>query len=581
MAGGTLTPGAISGKNVLFTSSTVVFFTSDVGRIIVFGASRALIISFGASAGDTTSPNANVRADILDQFPNLSPIPSGLWLLRLSPQSALDPNKKEPVGTNIILIADKPTFRGQDAGKYIHIYGGVVVIKSVDSVTQVTGEIVTVLQTTASDPAAAPAGSWTLEESSWSSKNGFPRTGEFFQGRLGQAATKAQPTTFWLSQSDGFDRYAVGIKADQALSYTIASRQLNRIQWLAERQDLFVGTSGAELSATSGRTDAPFGGDIIPSVKRNTVQGSTEIQPVTVGNNLLFVDRSQKKIFNIVFDLYQNLFSAQEVTGISDHITGDGLRLGPIGFTKRPDPRLYFVRQDGTLIALTFFEAEKVIGFTRFVTDGTFEAVAVIPGATNESDQVWVIVKRMINGAEKKYIEMFEDNHEDLVDRSWKSLQTDCAFVYRGVETQTITGLDHLNGATVDVIADGGFIGTKVISAGALILDLPATEVEIGLHYDSTIESMRPAVQDRIIEGIPRSWDKIWLRLLESIGGNVNNVDIQYPQSPSGRLDLFTGDRPVTGIGWGTDGRIKVVQSLPYPMTILALFGTLSLADND
>jgi hypothetical protein len=582
MAGGTLTPGAVSGKNILFTSSTSVFFTSDVGRIIIYKASRAVIVSFGASAGDTTSPNTNVRADILDVFPDTNPILSGLWLMRLSPQSALDPDKKEPVGAQIILVANKPTFREQDVGKFIAIYGGLVRIKSVDSVTQVTGQILTSLQVTATDPPAAPAGSWTLEEPSWSDAHGFPRTGEFFQGRLAQAGSNAQPTTFWLSQSDAYDKYAIGIKASDAIEYTIASRQLNRIEWLADNMDLLIGTTGTELVAKSGKSDnEPLGGDVIPRVDKSTNYGSAGIQPIVIAGRLLFVDRSLLQIYGQAFDFASNGYLTEEITAIADHITRPGLRLGPIVLQKRLDSRLFFVRQDGELVTLTYFVNQKVVGFTRFTTDGTFESVASIPQVTPAldtqpllgiPDQVWVIVKRVINGATKRYVELFIDG-----------TQTDSStyfFSSPGVPTITvISALDYLEGKTVDVVADGSYVGTHVVAGGQITLIEAASEVQLGLHYDSTVTTMRPAVEGSIIEGLPRSWDKLYVRLLESMGGHINGEPIQY--SATNPLELFTGDREVTGQGWDTDGRVTIQQRLPYPFVVLALFGTLSVGDND
>lgn len=577
MAGGTLTPGAVSGKNVLFTSSTLVFFTSDVGRVIVFGASRAVIISFGASAGDTASPSANVRADILDVFPNTNPILSGLWLLRLSPQATLDPNKKEPVGAQVTLVAGKPSFRAQDVGKFITIYGGLVRITSVDSGTQVTGEILTVLQTTAADPAAAPAGSWTLEEASWSVANGFPRTGEFFQGRLAQASTGAQPTTFWLSQSDAYDKYAIGVKASDALEYTIASRQLNRIEWLADNMDLLIGTAGAELVAKSGKSDnEPLGGDVIPRVDKSTSYGSASIQPIVVAGRLIFVDRSLLQIFSQVFDFASNGYGTVEITAIADHITSPRIRLGPVAFQKRPDSRIFFILKGGVLLTLTYFVNEKVIGFTRFTTQGTFESVACIPQAEGKPDQVWVTVARTVGGQIKRYVEVFEDEGPD-------SYQTDCTVVYNvpTVPITVMTGLAHLEGNTVDVIGDGGYRGTKVVTGGQITLDEAYENIQVGLHYTSTVRTMRPAVEGTIIEGIPRSWDKLWVRLIDSIGGHINGEPIEYPASPIGALELYTGDREVSGRGWDTDGRVTVEQRLPYPFTLLALFGTLSVGDND
>src|SRR5204863_2868692 len=110
---------------------------------------------------------------------------------------------------------------------------------------------------------ACPDGAWTLEVPSWSDINGYPRTGEFYQGRLGQASTLRQPTTFWLSQSDDYDNYGVGIKASNAVDYTIAAKQLTRLEWLADRGDLFIGAAGSELQARGTAQRYPIGGDVL------------------------------------------------------------------------------------------------------------------------------------------------------------------------------------------------------------------------------------------------------------------------------------------------------------------------------
>jgi hypothetical protein len=95
---------------------------------------------------------------------------------------------------------------------------------------------------------------------------------------------------------------------------------------------------------------------------------------------------------------------------------------------------------------------------------------------------------------------------------------------------------------------------------------------------------MRPAIQGSIIEGMPRSWDTAWLRMVDTVGGTINDQEIRYPDGPPGRPNVWTGDRQI--IGGGTDGidtngRLTVEQLQPYPMTILALFGTLSIGDHD
>jgi hypothetical protein len=174
---------------------------------------------------------------------------------------------------------------------------------------------------------------------------------------------------------------------------------------------------------------------------------------------------------------------------------------------------------------------------------------------------------------------MFEWEASEFSTRAWQALQTDCAKIYNGSATTTITGLSHLEGETVDVVADGEFKGTKVVTGGVITLDEAASKVEVGLHYDSTLVTMRPALEGQVIEGMPRSWDKIWLRLLNAKGGSINGNRIQYAVGELDELALFTGDKAIEGLGWDTEGRVTVTQTLPYPMILLAMFGEISIGD--
>lgn len=569
-----LTPGATTGTGIVFTADAASFLAGDAGRQIISGSGRAIITTYTSAV--------QVTVDILDDFASVAAIDPGDWFVRISPQTTLDPTIRAPVGASVTCVAGANAFRTQDVGKYILVYGGLIKITSYTSATTVVGTLLsTMSETTAADPPAAPAGAWTLEEGSWSDAQGWPRTGEFYQGRLYQASTTNLPTAFWASASDDYDNYAYGTVADASVEYVMAARKLNRIEWLSDNDSLMIGTAGSEHRATgSGNDNALIGGDTVPLVRRVSSQGSMPVQPIVSNRQTIFADRSTRKLYSLSWDLNQDGYDSDELTLLAEHITESGVRLGPMAFQQRLDPRLFFIREDGTLVSMTFFTKEKVIGFTRYVTDGTCESVGVIPNASGGDDQVWVIAKRTINGATKRFVEMLEEDHEDLTERSWSSLQTDCAVVYSGVATTTISAA-HLEGETVDVIVGGEYIGTKVVSGGVVTLTEAATEVEVGLHYDSTATTMRPAVKGENLEGIPRSWDKLSARVHKTKGGKINGKPITYAPGTLGVNALYTGDVKVTDKGWSTDGRVTITQDQPYPMTVLALYGTLSFGDKD
>jgi hypothetical protein len=429
------------------------------------------------------------------------------------------------------------------------------------------------------NPAAAPAGSWTLEVASWSASAGWPRTGEFFQGRLYEASTANEPVTFWGSRPDDFFNFAIGVTADDAVNYPMAARQLNQIEWLADNRYLFLGTSGSEHRAIgSGGENAVLGGDVIPIVERVSSEGCAGIQPVSIGRQLLYVDRSRRKIMSMGFDLDADGFRPRELTVGAEHITESGVRLGPLGLEKRLDARIYSVREDGQQIAMTFFPEQKVVGFSR-VTTGLIQSQAVIPSSSGR-DQIYLVVLRTINGQTKRFIELVENDHESLAGRNWTSLQTDCATVYSGVAATSIP-VPHLEGQTVEVVSGHDYLGTQVVTGGVITLEEASTMVEVGIPYTATCISMRPAIPQEVIEGLPRSWKSLFVRLHESIGGTINGEVIVYPSSNLDTKTPYTGDRKVTVTGVDTEGRITIQQAEPYPFTVLSTFGTLQVGDHD
>ena len=599
-----------------FNSSNIITGPGDltsIGTAVVFLVAHGLVvndyvrINSGAQIGQMRkvtfasllSPNSAIiesgftvsDIDLTPQDQNnvdwqkVLPIAADQWHIGGSPQATLNPNIKGPVRALATLVAGVAAFRDSDVGKYIFVYDGIIKITQIDSTTQVKGTIlVTLSGSSATNPAVTDAGTWTIEESAWTSVRGYPRTGEFYQGRLGQASTIAQPTTFWLSASDDYENYAKGITAADAIEYTIASKSVNRIEWMADNGDLLIGTTGAEFRVVGDRSGEPLGGDKTPLVERLSTLGCLGTSPALLNRQVLYVDRSGRKVIVMAYSLEQDGLQPLELTALSEHITESGVRTGGIGLHQRIEPSVYFVRDDGVMAVLMYYPAEKVMGFTRLTTDGTFECVSVVPQPSGRSDQVWTIAKRTVASTVERYIEYFEPevNDTDFQARAWSSLQTDSAVIYAdtGVNITTMSGLDHLEGLTVDVISGGSYKGTAVVSGGVVELDDPADHVEIGLHYDSRIETMRPAIEGSVIEGLPRSWDDLSVRLLDTIGGKVNGEWLYYTPSDLDELGLFTGDRAIVGQGWDDDGRITIEQTQPYPMQILAIYGTLSVGDH-
>ena len=216
------------------------------------------------------------------------------------------------------------------------------------------------------------------------------------------------------------------------------------------------------------------------------------------------------------------------------------------------------------------------------------ESVAVIP--TDDAEyQVWVIIKRTVNGITKRYVEYL--NNVDFVETDNTSFNyLDSALSYSGTAVSTVSGLDHLEGQTVHILANGATHPVKVVTAGVVTLDRASTNVKVGLGYSSILQTMRldAGSQNGTSQGKTKRIYDITVRLYESIGVEVgpNLSDMErIPFRTSADvmdqgIPTFTGDKAVEFRGnYDTDGFIFVRQTQPLPLTVLSLYPELQTND--
>ena len=216
------------------------------------------------------------------------------------------------------------------------------------------------------------------------------------------------------------------------------------------------------------------------------------------------------------------------------------------------------------------------------------ESVAVIPTDDTEY-QVYVIVKRTINGATRRFVEILNVFDFDQTDNTSFNF-LDSALSYSGSAVTTISGLDHLEGQTVSILANGATHPDKTVSSGSITLDRSSTSVKVGLAYTSLLQTMRlnAGSQNGTSQGKTKRIYDITVRMFETIGVEVgpdlNNLERIPFRSSADSMDEgippFTGDKEVEFRGnYETDGFIFVRQTQPLPFTILSLYPRLNTND--
>ena len=499
------------------------------------------------------------------------------------------------VGTGVAVVASAVTginsgsgFLSTDVGRLLQFGTGYGKITAVADTLNIT---ITIIEDLGSATASA---NWSL--GSFSDTTGHPSCVTFFEQRLVFAGTTSQPQTIFFSKSGDYENMDANIGGtvadDDAIIYTIASNQVNAIRFMTATRTLIIGTAGGEFTVSGGGTDNA----ITPTnilIKKQSNHGAANVDAIAVGNATLFLQRAKRKIRELAYNFDVDGYIAPDMTILAEHISEGGLT--QMAYQQEPNQVIYAVRGDGELIGLTYQREQQVTAWHRHIFGGAFgsgkavcESVAVIPTDDTEYE-VYVIVKRTINGATRRFVEYI--NNFDFTETDNTTFNfLDSALAYSGSAVTTISGLDHLEGQTVSILANGATHPDKTVSNGSITLDRSSTNVKVGLSYSSILQTMRldAGSQNGTSQGKTKRIYEITIRLYESVGvevgeslDNMERIPFRTSSDPMDQgIPPFTGDKAVEFRGnYDTDGFIFVRQTQPLPLTILSLYPELQTND--
>lgn len=500
----------------------------------------------------------------------------------------VDPDTKAAADESFIKMSSGSAtiqlFRSTDVGKYIKVSDGFIKITTYTSATSIKGEILKIL----SDKTATEI--WSLESETWTVTNGYPSVGVFFEDRLFVAGSPAFPETVWASVVSDYENFTPGIDDSDSIQFSLSSRQVSVIRWLEPKDYLFIGCAGGEWRIGPEDTGEPLTPLNIIAKQRRT-NGCANTLPATIDSAILFIQREGRKIREFLFRFEDDDYIAPDLTLMAEHITKGGIK--QIAYQQNPLSIVWCVRDDGKLTGLTYLRDQNVVGWHLHETDGEVESIAVIPG--DGYDELWMIVKRSINGNDVRSVEMleafFEDtNAEYKANKGLNAFFVDSGITYNSTPTTTITGLEHLEGEAVAVLADASVVDGLIVEAGEITLPTAASVVHVGLPYTGTLRQMRFNVPlaDGTAQGAKKRIPKFIVRVNESgpfkAGRNADNLMPISSESvgiTTGGLlgitlgeikDLFSGDiERVNNGAWDREGQLTVVQDKPLPLTLLAI----------
>jgi hypothetical protein len=231
-------------------------------------------------------------------------------------------------------------------------------------------------------------------EGAFSDYRGHPESIAIHENRLCFGGTKTTPNTVWLSNTDDFNNFNLGVLTTDALKLTFNALKQNEIKWMCSGRDLFIGTAENEWSLGSGNQSLPVSPTQF-NLKRRTSYGSSDIQALLVNSAVLFLQRENKKIREWYLQENQEDYLAQNLAFVAEHITGAGIK--QIAVQNQPTTIVWMVREDGKLIGLTYERETETFAWHQHVFDGSVESVCVLPSEGNEDDVYLSISKTDTN----------------------------------------------------------------------------------------------------------------------------------------------------------------------------------------
>ena len=395
----------------------------------------------------------------------------------------------------------------------------------------------------------------TQEEDVWSNTRGWPRTCTFHEGRLWFGGSTSRPSTIWGSNVNQFFNFRVGkARDDESISATLDTDQLNIIQAVFSNRSLQIFTSGAEFYIRESPI-TPSNIAVIPQ----TNLGSRRIRPVSMDGVTLYAQRTGRVINAFVFI---NEFQANQTNSVSTlaaHLINNPVKLVTSKGSSRTDANyVYILNETGLLTVFNTLASEDIEAFTRWES-GLIRSVAVV------SDKLYMLVEREVQEQTVFYVEVESS-----------AILMDSAISTNVGGSDTLTGLGHLEGETVDVKADGAYMGTEVVTGGMITISRDAEVIEAGLPYSPLIKTMPLNIG---LNSGPNAMSKkkilrAAIHLFESNGVLING---QRLADRTMGIDQFdppipqTGLKRITLLGWSLEAFLTVTQDTPFPMTILSL----------
>jgi len=424
---------------------------------------------------------------------------------------------------------------------------------------------------------------WRL--GAWSDTSGYPSSVTFFKSRLHWGKSlrfdASVPNDFENMSGDFFGQ----ITLDSAISEQVQSQDVNKILWMEGVDRLVIGTGGGEFIVGPQTATQAYGPGNI-SIDKQSKKRSRGIPPLAVDTSLCYVQRAGRKLLSLNYVIERDRFVSTDLAVLAERITRSGIIA--VAYQGEPHSILWCVLGNGKLLGFTYNQEQQVTGWHRHPIGGSgfVESIATIPAPDGDREELWLIVRRTINGSTHRYIEFIEktwegeDQDGTPGDDQADAFYVDSGLTYDGAPTTTITGATHLIGETVQLLVDGAAHPDKVVSnTGTVTLDRAGSVVQLGLQAIARWVPLKidAGAADGTAHGKMQRTDRLAVRFVDTLGGkagihggHLDDMSVRSPATPMNQppeitSGVFSIDFP--GM-WDRNAYIEIRQEQPFPMTI-------------
>ncbi len=407
----------------------------------------------------------------------------------------------------------------------------------------------------------------------------------YFEQRKWFAGSTNKQLNFWATRpgSENDLSYSLPFRDDDAIQQRIRAREASIIRHLVPLGSLIVLTASGEFRITSVNTDAITPKSI--SIRPQSYIGASTARPAVVNSSVIYGAARGGAMRELGYSSDSEAYVTSNLSIRAPHLFDD-YQIRSLTFARSPEPIVWAASTSKNLIGLTYMPDQEVRGLHHhdtYTSAGQSDIETACALAEGDFDVIYMVVKRVIDGNTVRYIErMPARRFATLAD----SYFVDCGLTYSGTPISTITsGLEHLEGETVSILADGAVLPQQVVTSGGLPtpFDAPASKIHVGLPITADIRTLPMTVELRGVgaygQGAVKNINRVFLRVFESSGifagpefdqlaPYAQRSDEPYGSPPS--LVSAEIEVPVTGL-WQPDGALCVRQSDPLPLTIASM----------